>query len=56
MGLAADDAQVERLRDAAIAGEIVGQHRLLEPVDVVVFELAAHWIATSALQPARAPG
>ena len=42
MGLAADDAQVKRLRDAAIAGEIVGQHRFLEPIDVVVLELAAH--------------
>ena len=42
MGLAADDAQVERLGDAQIAGEVVGHHRLLQPVDVVVLEFAAH--------------
>ena len=42
MGLAADDAQVERLRDAQVAGEIVRHHRLLQPVHVVVLEFAAH--------------
>ena len=42
MRLAADDAHVERLGDAHVAGEVVGQHRLLQPVDVVFLELAAH--------------
>ena len=42
MRLAADDAQVERLGDAQIAGEIVGRHRLLQPVHVVVLKFSAH--------------
>ncbi len=39
---AADDAQIERLGDPEIAGEILRRHRLLEPIDVVILELAAH--------------
>ncbi len=42
MRLAADDAQIERLRDAQIAGEIVRHHRLFEPVHVIVLKFAAH--------------
>src|SRR5258708_37089881 len=42
MRLAADDAQVVRAGNPEMAGEILGRHRLLEPVDVVVLELAAH--------------
>ena len=39
---AANDAEVERVGDARVAGEVVGDDRLLKPVDVVLFELAAH--------------
>src|SRR5437588_11869430 len=51
MRLAADDAHVERGRDALVAGEIVGRHRLLEPVDVVLLELAPHRDRGRRVQP-----
>ncbi len=40
--LAADDAQIECVADTHIAGEIVGDHRLLQPIDVVFLEFPAH--------------
>src|SRR5690606_1969397 len=40
--LATDDTKVQRLRDADIALEVFRPNRLFEPVDIVLFELAAH--------------
>ena len=40
MTFATDDPQVERGGNPQIAGEIIRQHRLLEPIDVVILELS----------------
>jgi len=43
MRFAADDAQVERLGDAQVAGEVVGRYRSSAST-VVVLEFAAIWM------------
>ena len=42
MRLPADDAEVERFGDAKVAGEIIGHHRLLEPIDVILLKFPPH--------------
>ena len=41
MALAADDAGLERRGDAAVAGEILGDHRLFQPVGIELVDAMA---------------